>query len=288
MIDFSAVPRIMVATQPVDFRKGMNGLFVLVASTLEADPYCGDIFVFRAKRGDRVRCLYWGGSGMILATKWLENGSFTFPPIKDGPMIAEVYLIEQQIRGEGAEVRYHARQSRSAAIMRSLKARLLELKADISTQSALAKAINYTLKHWTGLTAFLDDGTIEVDSNVVERSMKSVALTRKNSMFVGNARGGETFAILASLINTALCRARHKALYADRRTMPSASSGRNGKPCVPSQFGGSPLFGTRHSSHAQRVFRNSRSRSLGRNRSALARSYGFSFASADSFSSRCA
>jgi hypothetical protein len=87
--------------------------------------------------------------------------------------------------------------------MKSLKARLLDLKGDISTQSALAKAINYTLTHWTGLTAFLDDGTIEVDSNIVERSMKSVALTRKNSMFVGNARGGETFAILASLINSA-------------------------------------------------------------------------------------
>jgi len=118
-------------------------------------------------------------------------------------ILAEVYLIEQQIRGESAEERYHARQSRSAAIMRSLKAHLLDLKADISTQSALAKAINYTLKHWTGLTTFLDDGTIEVDSNVVERSMKSVALTRKNSMFVGNARGGETFAILASLVNSA-------------------------------------------------------------------------------------
>lgn len=78
------------------------------------------------------------------------------------------------------------------------------------------------------------------------------------------------------------------AVYADRRTMPSASSDRDGKPLVPSQVGGSPLFGTRHSSHAQRVFRNSRSRSLGRNRSALARSYGFSFASADSFSARCA
>ncbi len=86
VIAFSAVPRTMVATQPVDFRKGMNDLVALVASALKADPYCGDIFVFRAKRGDRLRCLYWDGSGMILATKWLENGSFTFPPISDGAM----------------------------------------------------------------------------------------------------------------------------------------------------------------------------------------------------------
>lgn len=118
-------------------------------------------------------------------------------------MLAEIYRIEQEIRGQGAEERQNARQLRSGPVMRQIRTRLLELKDDVSTQSALAKAINYTLTHWTGLTAFLSDGTIEVDSNIVERSMKSVALTRKNSMFVGNVKGGETFAILASLVNSA-------------------------------------------------------------------------------------
>lgn len=118
-------------------------------------------------------------------------------------MLAEIYRIEQEIRGQGAMERQNARQIHSAPVMRQIKTRLLELKDDISTQSALAKAINYALTHWTGLTAFLDDGTIEVDSNIVERSMKSVALTRKNSMFVGNVKGGETFAVLASLVNSA-------------------------------------------------------------------------------------
>lgn len=78
--------KIMVATQPVDFRRGMNGLVALVASALQADPYCGDVFVFRAKRLDRLRCIYWDGSGMILATKWLELGKFVWPPIRDGSM----------------------------------------------------------------------------------------------------------------------------------------------------------------------------------------------------------
>ncbi len=90
-------------------------------------------------------------------------------------ILAEVYQIEREIRGQSAEDRQNARQLRSAPVMRQLKARLLDLKNDISTQSALAKAIKYTLAHWTGLNAFLDDGTIEVDSNIVERSMKSVA-----------------------------------------------------------------------------------------------------------------
>lgn len=78
--------KIMVATQPVDFRRGMNGLVALVASALAADPYCGDVFVFRARRLDRLRYIYWDGSGMILATKWLESGKFAWPPIRDGAM----------------------------------------------------------------------------------------------------------------------------------------------------------------------------------------------------------
>lgn len=84
MIGPSSSLKIMVATQPVDFRRGMNGLVALVASALAADPYCGDVFVFRAKRLDRLRYIYWDGSGTILATKWLECGKFVWPPIRDG------------------------------------------------------------------------------------------------------------------------------------------------------------------------------------------------------------
>ncbi len=86
--------------------------------------------------------------------------------------------------------------------MRELKVHLTELRDEVSAKSALGKAVSYTLNHWSGLTACLDDGRVEIDSNVVERSMKSVALTRKNSLFVGNERGGKTFAVLASLVNT--------------------------------------------------------------------------------------
>jgi transposase len=57
--------KIMVAMQPADFRRGMNGLVALVASALAADPHCGDMFVFRAKRLARLRCIYWDGSGII-------------------------------------------------------------------------------------------------------------------------------------------------------------------------------------------------------------------------------
>lgn len=69
--------KMVVATQPVDFRRGINGLVALVASALAADPYCGDVFIFRPKRGDRLRLLFWDGSGMVLVSKWLESGRFT-------------------------------------------------------------------------------------------------------------------------------------------------------------------------------------------------------------------
>ena len=116
--------------------------------------------------------------------------------------IAEVYRIEAKLRGEIADIRLVVRRREAAPIMRELKVQLTELSDEVSGKSALGKAVTYTLNHWSGLTAFLDDGRVEVDSNVVERSMKSVALTRKNSLFVGNERGGKTFAILASLVTT--------------------------------------------------------------------------------------
>lgn len=76
--------RIMVATQPVDFRRGMDGLAALVTQALSFDPFTGDIFVFRAKRLDRIKILVWDGSGLCLVTKRLEAGGFKWPPVRDG------------------------------------------------------------------------------------------------------------------------------------------------------------------------------------------------------------
>ena len=76
--------RVWVATRPIDFRKGVHGLVAAAADILRVDPYGGDVIVFRSKRSDRVKLLAWDGSGIILATKWLENGRFCWPPIQDG------------------------------------------------------------------------------------------------------------------------------------------------------------------------------------------------------------
>ncbi len=75
--------RIMVATQPVDFRKGHDGLAALVKNQLHKDPFTGTVFVFRSKRADRLKLLYWDGSGLVMAYKRLEDHRFTWPAIRD-------------------------------------------------------------------------------------------------------------------------------------------------------------------------------------------------------------
>jgi transposase len=82
--------RVMVASKPVDFRKGMDGLVALVAQVLAADPFAGDVFIFRAKRADRLKLLLWDGTGLCLVTKRLEAGGFTWPPVRDGAVVLSV------------------------------------------------------------------------------------------------------------------------------------------------------------------------------------------------------
>src|SRR6266404_7439414 len=114
-----------------------------------------------------------------------------------------VYAIEAEIRGLGAEQRLAVRRARAAPLMEALKARLTTMLGQLFSQSPLAGAINYALNHWDGLTLFLDDGRVEVDTNTVERSMRPIAMGRRNSLFSGSEGGAESWAILASLVNTA-------------------------------------------------------------------------------------
>jgi transposase len=71
--------RVLVATKPVDFRKGLAGLAALVREAMGGDPFSGAVFVFRAKRADRVKLIFWDGTGMVLVCKRLEDGKFRWP-----------------------------------------------------------------------------------------------------------------------------------------------------------------------------------------------------------------
>jgi transposase len=86
MISVPSGVKIVVASVPVDFRKGMDGLAALVQEALRSNPFSGDVFVFRAKRLDRVKILAWDGTGLVLYHKRLETGRFTWPPIRGGVM----------------------------------------------------------------------------------------------------------------------------------------------------------------------------------------------------------
>jgi transposase len=83
MIAIPAGVRVVVASRPVDFRNGLDGLAALVQQALHENPFAGDLFVFRAKRADRVKILAWDGTGLCLFHKRLENGRFVWPPLQD-------------------------------------------------------------------------------------------------------------------------------------------------------------------------------------------------------------
>jgi transposase len=76
----------MMATKPVDFRKGAEGLAALVREVIQVDPFSGVVYVFRAKRADRIKLVFWDGTGVVLVAKRLEGGEFRWPRIQDGAM----------------------------------------------------------------------------------------------------------------------------------------------------------------------------------------------------------
>lgn len=116
--------------------------------------------------------------------------------------IAALYEIEARARGKPAAARLAMRQAESAALVADLRVWLEAQLARLPTRSTTAEPINYTFNHWDGLVRFLEDGRIELDTNAIERAMRPVALSRKNSLFCGSDEGGENWACLASLIET--------------------------------------------------------------------------------------
>ena len=114
MIGPSGTVRVMVATKPVDFRKGMEGLAMLVREHMKADPFSGAVYVFRAKRADRIKLIFWDGTGLCLFAKRLEEGVFRWPKIEDGVMrlsAADCRRCSKGLTG-GVSTRHARRSSR--------------------------------------------------------------------------------------------------------------------------------------------------------------------------------
>lgn len=91
--------RVMVAVRPVDFRKGAEGLAALVRETMKTDPFSGVVYVFRAKRADRIKLIYWDGTGLCLFAKRMDEGRFQWPKIADGVMRMSAAQLSALLEG---------------------------------------------------------------------------------------------------------------------------------------------------------------------------------------------
>ena len=193
----------------------------------EAQPY--NVFDFTMDRGrdgpkrflkDYAQVLladgYAGYNGVVVGNAitragcWAHARRKIVEAEKSAPEIAReavdrvraLYAVEQQCKEASVEVRLTLRREQSAPLLAELHDRLLQWKQQLLPRHPMAEAINYALGQWQELNVFSTDGAVPIDNNVSEREMKRVMLNRKNSLFVGNPRGGRTSAILSSLTST--------------------------------------------------------------------------------------
>jgi transposase len=169
---------------------------------LQVDGYAG----FKRLAGERA------DNSVKLAFCWvhMRRPFYQFHASTKSPLaadalarIASLYAIEAEIRGTSAEHRRAVRTARSRPIVEALHVWLQQQVPRLPGSSDLTKAMRYALRHWEGLTAFLDDGRIEMDTNVVERAIRPVTLNRKNALFAGSDGGARHWAIATTLIGTA-------------------------------------------------------------------------------------
>src|SRR5712664_2676994 len=152
-----------------------------------------------------------GNGDIILAACWAhtrrrfyEVAEATGSPVAAEVLrrIGELYVIEARVRGQSSAHRLAERRSFSRPIVQALHTWLEAQLTRVAGRSTLAEAIRYALSRWQGLTRFLHDGRIELDTNPVERAIRPVALGRKNHLFAGSDGGGIRWAIVCSLIET--------------------------------------------------------------------------------------
>jgi transposase len=176
-----------------DILKGFSG-------TLQVDGYAGYNRLLRRPAQD-VRLAYCWAHARRKLHEVAQTGT---TPIADEGLkqIAALYRIEKDIRGQSPEARRTSRQARSRPLIDDFETWLTTHRARVSAKSPLGEALKYIAKYWDGLTLFLDDGHIEIDSNAVEHTIRPIALNRKNALFAGHDAGAQNWAILASLVET--------------------------------------------------------------------------------------
>lgn len=126
--------------------------------------------------------------------------------------MAELYRIEEDLKTLTAEERVKLRPERAGPILDAFKIWLEETLTQLPARSSLAAAVGYTLGRWKALTRYLDHGEVNIDNNPIERTIRGIALGRKNYLFAGSDNGGHRAALMYSLIET--CKLNHIDPYA--------------------------------------------------------------------------
>jgi transposase len=167
--------------------------------TLQADAYAGFNQLYQDGRIQQAAC--WAH----VRRKFYDLEQMHASPVAREALerIGALYSIEDQIRGEPPDQRCEVRQAQSKPLLDSLRQWFETTLSKLSRKSETTVAIRYALSRWDALTRYIEDGHIEIDNNAAERSLRGVALGRKNYLFAGSDRGGERAAAIYSLIGSA-------------------------------------------------------------------------------------
>ena len=173
--------------------KGFSGI-------LQVDGYAGYNRLLKRPAQDVTLAYCWAHARRKLHDVTQSGAA---PIAQEGlAQIQALYRIEKDLRGLSADQRHTARQERSKPIINTFEIWLAQSRARVSAKSPTGEALKYVAKYWNGLCLFLSDGRIELDNNPVERTIRPIALNRKNALFAGHDTGAQNWAILASLIET--------------------------------------------------------------------------------------
>ena len=165
---------------------------------LHADGYAGFNAIFEAGKATEAAC--WAHVRRKFFDEHVENPSATTTEALD--RIGALYRIEDTIRGKPPDERRRVRQNEARPRLDALRAWIEATLSRLSAKTEVAKAMRYALGRWTALSRYVDDGTLEFDNNAAERSIRGIALGRKNWLFAGSDAGGERAAAFYSLIET--------------------------------------------------------------------------------------
>jgi transposase len=148
------------------------------------------------------------GRGLIEVGCWAHARRYFHKALESdqahmGPallLIAQLYRVERQAQWLKAEDRLRLRQLQSLPILDKLRNYLLDIQPEILPKSPAGRAVRYTLKNWTALTRYCEDGDLAIDNNATERAIRGVAVGRNNWIFFGSDQGGKTAAVLRSFV----------------------------------------------------------------------------------------